>query len=507
MLPADRDPDRAGGAAPGSAPYEDQVSELLAELTLEEKAVLTGGRDVWHLPAVPRLGIGALKMSDGPSGVRGAYHGIRRSMAFPCGMAVGATWDLDLVHRYGQALAGESKAKGAHVLLGPTINIVRTPLAGRTFECFSEDPHLTSRLAVAYIRGVQGEGVACCVKHYACNDQEQDRFTVSADVDTRTLREVHLPGFEASVREAGVWSIMGAYNKVDGTYACEHPELLTSILRGEWGFDGVVISDWLATHSTVPAATAGLDIEMPGPPAFYGRKLAEAVARGELDETVLDGLVANILRLMARTGALPHPADGGTQDATAGSSGSSAASPRSPVDDVRLRPLRGEFHQRVQAGGDAGDGDVRRALGKGRDQPIPTAAIVQPAPAHVPVERAGGQVLGQRELLEGAGVKVGDLLGGDDLVDEGRRQRHPRQSQARSQTLTRGSGVNDPVRVERLECADRVPVVPELPVVVVFDDQSTGGSSPLHRYGPAVWRENGTGRELMSRREQRRRHR
>jgi len=286
------------------ATADDRVERLLAELTLDEKASLTGGDDVWHLPAVERLGIGRFKMSDGPSGVRGESMGTRRSLSFPCGMAIGATWDADLVGEFGAAVAGEAASKGVHLVLGPTVCIPRTPLAGRTFESYSEDPLLTSRLAVAAVRGVQAEGVGCCIKHFACNDQEIERMTISAEVDDRTLREVHLRPFEAAVREAGVWSVMSAYNKVNGTYSGEHPRLLGEILKDEWGFDGVVVSDWFGTHSTIDAAVAGLDVEMPGMPAFFGSELASAVRAGELDEDVLDEHARRILRLMARTGLL-----------------------------------------------------------------------------------------------------------------------------------------------------------------------------------------------------------
>ncbi|MEY2464295.1 MAG: beta-glucosidase, partial [Acidimicrobiaceae bacterium] len=165
---------------------DDRIDALVASLTLDEKASLTGGDDVWHLPAVERLGIGRLKVSDGPSGVRGERIGTRRSLSFPCGMAAGATWDVDLLERYGAVLAEEATAKGVHVLLGPTVCIPRTPLAGRTFESFAEDPLLSARLAVAYISGVQAGGVGCCVKHFACNDQEHERMTISAEVDERT---------------------------------------------------------------------------------------------------------------------------------------------------------------------------------------------------------------------------------------------------------------------------------------------------------------------------------
>ena len=280
------------------------VEELAAGLTVDEKASLTAGEDVWHLPAIPSIGLGRLTMSDGPSGIRGARRGTRRSLAFACGIAAGATWDVELLGRYGAALAAEAKVKGVHVLLGPTICIPRTPLAGRTFESFSEDPWLTARATVAYIRAVQAAGVACCVKHFACNDQEFERLTISSEVDERTLREIHLPAFEAAVKQAEVWSIMSAYNKVNGTWCGEHPVLLGEILKGEWAFDGVVISDWGGTHTTAEAALAGLDIEMPGPGRHLGEALAGAVRAGRVPGEVLEGTAQRILRLAERTGAI-----------------------------------------------------------------------------------------------------------------------------------------------------------------------------------------------------------
>ena len=204
----------------------------------------------------------------------------------------------------GEVLAAEARSKGVNVLLGPTVCIPRTPLAGRTFESYSEDPHLTARIAVAYVRGVQRHGVACCIKHFACNDQEHERMTISAEVDERALREIHLVAFEAAVQEAGVWSVMTAYNKVNGVYCCEQPDLLGRILRDEWGFDGLVMSDWFGTHSTAPAAEAGLDLEMPGPSAWLGPTLAAAIRDGTVAESVLDGQVRHMLKLMERVGML-----------------------------------------------------------------------------------------------------------------------------------------------------------------------------------------------------------
>ncbi len=301
-----------------------EVDRLVEAMSLDEKCSLTGGANLWYLPPVERLGIGALKVSDGPSGVRGDSLIGRRSLSLPCGMAVGSTWNPTLVHRLGEVLAAEARAKGVHVLLGPTVCIPRTPLAGRTFESFSEDPLLTARLAVSYVRGVQEAGIGCCIKHYACNDQEHERMTISAEVSERALREIHLVAFEAAVREAGVWAVMTAYNKVNGIYCGEQLDLLDGVLLDEWGFDGVVMSDWFGTHSTVDAVRAGLGLEMPGPPAWLGPSLAAAVRDGLVDETVVDELVRHVVLLMHRVGV---------PDATA------ASLPESEEDDPGRRAV------------------------------------------------------------------------------------------------------------------------------------------------------------------------
>lgn len=285
-------------------PLNDTVAASMAALTLEEAAALSGGADMWHGVRVERLEIGPLTVTDGPIGARGSRYTGSRSACFPCGTALAASWDVDLIRRVGMALGAEAADKGAHVLLAPTVNLHRTPLAGRNFECFSEDPYLTSAMAVAYIEGVQSRGVGCCVKHFVANDQEHERHTISAEVPERALRELYLAPFEAAVA-AGVWSVMGAYNKVAGTWCCEHPQLLTKILRDEWGFDGLVISDWFATHSTAEAATAGLDLEMPGRPQHLGRHLLDAVEAGAVAASTVTTIAGRHLRLLARTGALP----------------------------------------------------------------------------------------------------------------------------------------------------------------------------------------------------------
>ena len=232
----------------------DPIDASLDAMTLEEQVALLSGEDFWSLPAIPRLGLGKLRVTDGPNGARGggSLIGGVKSAAFPVGIALGAAWDPDLVREIGAALAEEAKSKGAHVLLGPTINIHRSVTNGRNFECYSEDPVLTAELAVAYVEGLQSQGVAATPKHFAGNESEIQRTTMSSEIDERTLREVYLPPFEAAVKRAKTWALMTSYNRLNGTYTSEHPWLITEVLRGDWGFDGLVMSDWFGSHSTAP---------------------------------------------------------------------------------------------------------------------------------------------------------------------------------------------------------------------------------------------------------------
>jgi beta-glucosidase len=294
----------------------DRVEQLLADLTLEEKVSLTAGTDWWHTPPIERAGIPQFKFTDGPVGARGAMNASGPpSACFPCGTALAATWDTDLVNRVGAELGEEVKAKGAHMLLAPTVNLHRSPLAGRNFECYSEDPFLTARMAVAYVSGVQSRGVGCCIKHFVANDSEYERYTIDSDVSERALRELYLRPFEVAVAEAKPLAVMPAYNKLNGTYCSENELLLTSILRDEWHFEGMVVSDWGGTHSTVKAANAGLDLEMPGPPQHRGEMLVDAVKNGEVEEALIDVSVRRILRAMDATGALAHgPGEETSQD-------------------------------------------------------------------------------------------------------------------------------------------------------------------------------------------------
>ena len=286
-----------------------RVEGLLAALTLDEKASLTSGSDMWHGHAVERLGIPALKVSDGPVGVRGDRWVGTTSACAPCGTALGATWNPELLHQVGQVLGEEAISKSVDILLAPTVNLHRNTLAGRNFECFSEDPHLTARSAIAVINGIESTGVGACIKHFVANDSEYQRHTISSEVGERVLRELYLIPFEAAVAETSITSVMSAYNRLNGTYCAEHEWLLTDVLRSEWGFDGIVISDWWGTMSSA-SAEAGLDLEMPGPAKFMGSTLADLIRSGDLDESVLDSIVRRILTTYDKLGLLdagPRP--------------------------------------------------------------------------------------------------------------------------------------------------------------------------------------------------------
>lgn len=295
--------------------FEEEIDGLLSEMTLEEKVSLLHGNSKFANAGVERLGIPEWNLSDGPHGVR---EEIQRhswdpagwtndsSTYFPTGTALAATWNPALAMGTGEALGEEARFRGKDVLLGPGVNIHRTPLCGRNFEYMSEDPILTAAMCVPYIKGVQSKDVAACVKHYAVNNQETNRMTVDVEVSERALREIYLPAFKAAVEEAGVYTVMGAYNKFRGVYCCENKYLLNDILRDEWNFEGVVISDWDATHSTVDAALNGLDLEMgTGVDSYddyyFAKPLIKAVNDGLVPEEVVDEKVRSILRTMYKT--------------------------------------------------------------------------------------------------------------------------------------------------------------------------------------------------------------
>jgi len=284
------------------------IDRLLAELTLEEKASLTSGSSFWYTAPVDRLGIPKIMVSDGPHGLRaqpegGDHVGLGGSVpatCFPTASAVASTWNPSLLHRVGEALAQEARACNLSVILGPGINMKRSPLCGRNFEYLSEDPFLAGELAAGMVGGVQSRGVGTSVKHYAANNQETDRLRVDVQVDERTMREIYLPAFERVVRTEQPWTVMCSYNKVNGQSASENPWLLTTVLREEFGFQGVVVSDWGAVYHRVPALLAGLDLEMPPALGRSPQQIVAAVEAGELPAEVLDARVRAVLELVAK---------------------------------------------------------------------------------------------------------------------------------------------------------------------------------------------------------------
>ena len=294
----------------GNEAYLDRARRL----SIEQRAALCLGGDIWHTAAIAERGIEQITLSDGPHGLRrqpegGDHVGIGGSLpatCFPPACGLASSWNPELAREIGDALGVEARAQDVAVVLGPGLNIKRSPLCGRNFEYLSEDPFLAGRMGAAMVRGIQAHGVGACPKHFAVNNQETDRMRVSADVDDRTLREIYLPAFEHIVTEAAPWTVMCAYNKINGTYASEHHWLLTELLRDEWGFDGLVMSDWGAVHDRVAAVAAGLDLEMPPDLGHSDKALVEAVSEGRLAEGVLDLAAARVLQLV-RPGRRPQP--------------------------------------------------------------------------------------------------------------------------------------------------------------------------------------------------------
>ena len=296
------------------APFRDptqsaqaRVADLLATLTFDEKCSLCAGKGLWQTKAVPRLGIKPFRLTDGPRGI-GFHSSGKRCTAFPSGIAQAASWDESLLRRFGAALGQECRAVGGGTVLAPAINITRSPLNGRTFEYFSEDPLLNSRLVVPVVEGVQAQGIAACVKHFAVNNQETHRLRISAEVSERALQEIYLPAFRAAVEDGDTWSIMSAYNAVNGVPATQNSDLLKSRLRDDWGFRGFVVSDWFATRytqSTKACVEGGLSLEMPGKGSRYkAANLKAAFERGEFTESQLDDNLRGLLLAMVRTGHL-----------------------------------------------------------------------------------------------------------------------------------------------------------------------------------------------------------
>jgi beta-glucosidase len=298
----------------------EDIQAIISQMTLEEKAAMCTGASAWTTTPVERLGVPEMTVSDGPHGVRrvpDVHEMTRQSLpatCFPTASCTASTWNVDLIRKMGEAIAEECIALNVDAVLGPGVNMKRSPLGGRNFEYFSEDPYLAGEMAANFIKGVQSKGVGTSLKHFAANNQEFQRFSISAEVDERALREIYLPAFENAVKRAKPWTVMCSYNKLNGTFASQHPYLLTDILKNEWGFEGLVVSDWGAVRDRVPALKAGLDWEMPGPQERRVKAVVEAVRSGELDEAVLDESVRRILNIVFKAKETPK---GGTFDVDA----------------------------------------------------------------------------------------------------------------------------------------------------------------------------------------------
>lgn len=295
-----------------SAGGRGDIGELVRAMTLDEKASLTVGVGNWHTAAVPRLGLPPVRLTDGPNGARGLtrdHHSVTPSLCTPTGSALGATWDPGLVSRAASAVARQAREKSARILLAPTVNLHRHPLWGRNFESFSEDPYLCGALGAAYISGAQSEGVIATVKHLVCNETEHERRFCSSEVDERTLRELYLLPFEMAVRLGRVQAVMTGYNRLNGGYVADNAHLLNEVLRAEWGFEGLVMTDWNALALTEEAGRGGLDLEMPGPGRAFGAPLAQAVRDGRVSESDLEAKVSRLLGTLQRVGALEGSAE------------------------------------------------------------------------------------------------------------------------------------------------------------------------------------------------------
>lgn len=298
---------------------ERDIKKIISEMTLEEKASLCSGLDFWHTKPIERLGIPSIMMTDGPHGLRKqdettgqGLHASVPATCFPTASCLASSWDRELIRKVGKALGEECQAEGVSIILGPAVNIKRSPLCGRNFEYFSEDPYLSSELARSYIEGVQSQGVGTSIKHFAANNQEHRRMTISAIIDQRTLREIYLASFESAVRFAQPWTVMAAYNKINGKYCTENKNLLTKILKEEWGHKGFVVSDWGAINDRVLALEAGVELEMPSSYGINDRKIVEAVRSGRLPEEVLDRAVERLLTIIFK--AIDNKKEGASYD-------------------------------------------------------------------------------------------------------------------------------------------------------------------------------------------------
>jgi beta-glucosidase len=387
--------------------------DIVTALPVAAKVRLLTGADSWRTRGDPGIGLRPMVTSDGPAGVRGPRRDERDPSAnLPCPSALGATWDDELVGRLAAALGAEAASKGVDILLAPTLNLMRTPLGGRGFEFFAEDPVLTARLAVAYVRGLQQAGVAATVKHYVGNDSETGRWTYDIQIDETVLREVYLMPFEACVREAGAWLVMAAYNNVNGSRMTENAHLLRDVLKNEWGFDGVVVSDWGAARSTHATAAAALDLSMPGPEGPWGDQLTQAVHGGTVSEELLNDKVVRLLRLARRVGALGAATDGAVTDR-----GVAARLPRL-VDPDLLRTAAAESFVLLRNQGGAlplEPSEIRRVAVIGPNALYPViqgggSAGVVPISVTTPVQGLRTALAGRAEVLTAVGCRTWHTL-------------------------------------------------------------------------------------------------
>ncbi len=396
----ERAPRLGAEPAPSSGLDQNLGGLELAGLDLDSKIRLLTGADNWRLPGDDRLDLRPMAMSDGPAGVRGVVMDERApSSSLPCPSALGATWDPGLVTEVARALGAEARAKNIDILLAPTVHLMRTPLGGRGFECFSEDPVLTAGIAAAYVRGVQSAGVACAVKHFLCNESETERWSYDVRAAGSVLRELYLVPFEACVREAGAAVVMAGYNSVNGETMTENAGLLRGVLKDEWGFAGAVLSDWHAARSTEATALAGLDLVMPGPGGPWGERLAAAVRAGHVPEELIDDKVRRLLHVATRVGAIE----------ARGVGGANGAHEASRVDPALLRKAAVAAFTLLRNEDDAlplvltGPAAVRRLalIGPNAVHPVTQgggSASVPPAGAPTPAEALRAALAGQAEL-------------------------------------------------------------------------------------------------------------
>jgi beta-glucosidase len=376
------------------------VDELVDSLTLAEQVSLLAGRNIWETANIDRVGIPSIRVTDGPVGARGTDFNGPASVNVPCGTSMAATFDPALIEEIGHLLGKETLAKGARVLLAPTVNLHRTPVGGRNFECLSEDPYLTAEIAVAYVTGLQAEGVASCIKHFVGNDTEFERNTIDSRIDERTLRELYLVPFEAAVEDADVLSVMTSYNRLNGPWAADSKELITDVLRGEWGFDGLVMSDWFGLNSMVEGIEAGLDLEMPGPTRHRGQALIDAVEAGTVSVDDVRRAARTVIDLVARVGGFDS--DGPGPETT-----------RDEPEDRALVRKAGAAGMVLLRNRDSGDGTVLplSAAGKARRVAIlgPNAAKGENrggGSAHVNPTHLVAPLAALRDRFEAAGVEV-----------------------------------------------------------------------------------------------------